>query len=104
MNRITSLTRVLALPVLAALLASGCALGRSVIDVKAPARSAVASGPAVKIVEVRDIRRFEVDPGDPSQPSLGDAAEIKDAKITERAIGRKRGGFGNALGDLALPD
>ena len=85
-------------------LASGCALGRSVIDVHAPQTAAPVSGEAVKIVEVIDARQFSTNPRDPSQPSLGDAAEIATAAVTSRAIGRKRGGFGQAFGDLALPD
>jgi hypothetical protein len=35
---------------------------------------------------------------------LGDAAEINDPKVIARAVGRKRGGFGAALGDVALPE
>jgi len=67
----------------------------------------VAANPAakaVKIVEVTDKRVFEARPSSPSTPSLENAADIKNAKITERAIARKRGGYGNALGDIVLPE
>jgi hypothetical protein len=104
MGGIPSFLRALAIPVLIGFLASGCAAGRSVIDVNVPEATAPESGPAVKIVDVRDLRQFEVNPADPSKPSIGDAKELQDSKITSHAIGRKRGGYGNAMGDLALPE
>lgn len=101
--------RQLGVLVIVAVLLSACAIGRSVIEVSPPT-SATSDGAtavkitAVKITEVRDLRRFSVNPRDPSQPSLGDAAEINDPKVTSRAVGRKRGGFGAALGDVTLPE
>jgi hypothetical protein len=85
---------------------SACALDRSVLDVRAP-DAAGAPPPAAgvaKIVEVRDRRSFEVNPSDPSRPSLGSADEIRDPAITARAIGRKRNTYGQALGDVVLPE
>ena len=104
MRRLISLLRPLAIPTLLAASLSACALGRSVIEVVPPASAASAGTAAVKVTEVRDLRRFTVNPRDPSEPSLGEAAEINDATITARAVGRKRGGFGAALGDVALPE
>lgn len=106
MHRLQALIRAVAIPALLAFCVSGCALGRSVIDVfvPAPTNASADSTHLVKITEVRDLRKFEVNPKDPSQPSLGDLAETQDFKITSHAIGRKRGGYGNALGDLALPE
>ncbi len=104
MRRLFSLVRPLAIPTLLAASLSACALGRSVIEVAPPASAASVGTAAVKVTEVRDLRRFTVNPRDPSEPSLGEAAEINDAKITSRAVGRKRGGFGAALGDVALPE
>ena len=103
-RRINSFLRPLVIPILLVVSLSACALGRSVIEVTPPASAAIAGTAAVKITEVRDTRRFTVNPRDPSEPSLGEAAEINDPKITARAIGRKRGGFGAALGDVALPE
>jgi hypothetical protein len=37
-------------------------------------------------------------------PSLMNAEEISNKSITSRAIARKRGGFGAALGDVLLPE
>lgn len=100
---ISPLRRIAVLTILAMVL-SACALGRSVIEVAPPASAVSAGSVAVKVTEVRDLRQFSVNPRDPSQPSLGDAAEINDPKVTARAVGRKRGGFGAALGDVALPE
>jgi hypothetical protein len=104
----TSLTRFLkiaAFSICLALTVSACAASRSVIDVTLPEEAAPAgNGPYVKIVEISDLRKFEVNPKDPSLPSLGDAAEIKDAKLTSRAVARKRNGYGMAMGDVVLPE
>jgi hypothetical protein len=85
---------------------SACALGRSVVDIEpAPAATATNDAKAVaKITEVRDLRKFEASPRDPSSPSLGEESELSDPKITSRAFARKRGGFGNAAGDVVLPE
>src|SRR2546430_1531912 len=65
----------LAVASLAALCLSGCALGRSVVDIRPPVSAASgSSGTAVKIVAVADQRSFEASPRSPSTPSLGDAA------------------------------
>lgn len=93
-----------ALVVLAGLL-TGCAAGRSTIDIpQAPTATATTGKAFVKIVEVRDLRRFEAAPKNPSTPSLQNPEEIKNPAITARAVARKRGGYGNALGDIVLPE
>jgi len=86
------------------LIATGCATTRGVIDIPAKAGANPSSGPAVRIDRVTDRRVFEVDPRQANIPSLMNDAEIKDPKITSRAIARKRGGFGKALGDVLLPE
>jgi uncharacterized lipoprotein YajG len=100
------LTRQLALVaiVVGVWLLSGCAATRSTFDV--PAVQAQASTPKglVQITDVRDIRRFEAAPRNPSTPSLQNPEELKDRAITSRAIARKRGGYGNAMADILLPD
>jgi hypothetical protein len=58
----------------------------------------------VKIVDVKDQRRFEVAPGQPSTPSLQNPADITNPAITSRAYARKRNGYGRALGDIILPE
>jgi uncharacterized lipoprotein YajG len=90
---------------LAAGLLSGCAATRSTIDlpVSRPEAARPATQKAVKLVRVSDKRMFELNPSEPSKPSLGNPEEIKDPAITARAIARKRGGFGMALADILLP-
>ena len=85
-------------------LALGCATTRGVIDI--PPQRAVnpPSGPAVRIDRVTDRRVFEINPRQANIPSLMNDAEIKDSAITSRAVARKRGGFGKALGDVLLPE
>jgi uncharacterized lipoprotein YajG len=88
---------------------SGCATTTSTVDVQS-AQAPAAQAPAVaakgfaKIMEVRDLRRFEAAPKDPSTPSLENAQELKNAAITSRAIARKRGGYGMAFANVLLPE
>jgi hypothetical protein len=49
------------------------------------------------------VRRFEIRPQQPSTPSLMDDAISNDA-LRVRAIARKRNGYGQALGDVLLPE
>jgi hypothetical protein len=83
-------------------LSSACATSRGTLDVRVPA-VASSQGPAVKIVSVTDRRTFEREPSDPSTPSLK-GGEIEDRSITSRAIARKRNSYGQALGDILLPE
>ena len=81
---------------------TGCALHRSVVTAEPQKVAESATGKAVVITRVTDLRTFEVSPGEPSTPSLMDGA-ITDKATTARAVGRKRGGFGKAFGDVLLP-
>lgn len=85
-------------------LMTGCAAMRSTFDVSIPPAQPVSAKGFVKLTEVKDARRFEAAPRDPSVPSLQNAEEIKDRSITSRAIARKRGGYGAALADILLPE
>ncbi|HEX6243268.1 MAG TPA: hypothetical protein VFZ61_20280, partial [Polyangiales bacterium] len=83
--------------------ASGCGAGRSVMTPTLPAVvTAAASAPAFKLVRVSDERVFQAKPPQANIPSL-DADDIDDAALKARAIGRKRGSFGKARGDIVLP-
>lgn len=83
---------------------SGCVTGRRTFDL--PVNSAIA--PAgnrgiVYIASVIDDRHFEIDPSDPSVPSInGDAAKMS-ATQRDHMIGRQRTTFGKAIGDVSLP-
>ena len=84
----------------------GCATSRSEIDVKAPSleqagNPEAGNGKKVYISAV-DERVFEIKPSQADIPSLKNA-ETTDRSITERALGRKRNGYGKALGDVLLP-
>jgi hypothetical protein len=74
-----------------------------VLDVEELESSNPASGDAVSFVRIVDARNFQVDPPQPSTPSLKND-EIDDESITLRAIARKRNGYGMALGDILLPE
>lgn len=89
---------------------AGCAATRSEVKLTAPAAAAPsavapAKGKVVAIRNVKDERVFEQAPTDASVPSLGfeGAAQATDA-TKARAIGRKRNGFGKAMGDVLLQD
>jgi hypothetical protein len=104
MHRTVSLLGRLALPLLLAFSLSACAIGRSAVDIALPTSTATDSKAFVKIVKVEDLRVFEASPPDAGTPSLENANEITDKTITSRAIARKRGGYGMALGDVVLPE
>ncbi|GAA0240710.1 YajG family lipoprotein [Rhodanobacter caeni] len=87
-------------------LTSGCATTRTTmsLDVPAPGSAVVSGGKPVVIDAVRDVRVFEIDPANPSTPSLKKGASYAlDATQRKQAIARKRGGFGKAFGDILLP-
>lgn len=82
---------------------TGCATSRGVVAPQMSAGVNPQSGVPVRIVTVEDKRSFQVEPSDPSIPSLMDN-NISDKSLTSRAIGRKRNSFGKALGDVILPE
>lgn len=85
-------------------LLGGCAASRSVVLPDAgTAIENPAQGLAVRIDKVEDARRFEAAPNTPDIPSLP-GNDLLNSSLTSRAIGRKRGGFGLALGDVLLPE
>ena len=98
------LHRICVTSLLSAVLLAGCAAGRTVVPAGIDPGSNPAQGAAVRLDGVEDARVFSASPPSPEMPSLMNAAEIQDPSITRRAIARKRGGFGNALGDVLLPE
>ena len=85
---------------------TGCATSRSEVklgDTGSVNNFAVTKSRVVLIRSVSDERVFEQTPNDPSTPSLGgEGANGASGDTKARAIGRKRGGFGKALGDVLL--
>jgi hypothetical protein len=93
---------------LASAVLGGCATSRSEVKIAAPAVTAPAAATkarAVVIRSVRDERMFMEKPADPSTPSLGlEGGGTSPDAVKARAIGRKRNGYGQALGDVLLQD
>lgn len=105
----SSLLRIPLIVTLAALLGA-CATNRSEIKLSSVAaakseysNALPAEAPSVAIRSVSDDRVFEEAPRRPSTPSLGfGGASSASDEIKARAIGRKRNGYGKALGDILL--
>lgn len=89
---------------IAAVALSGCVTGRRTFDLPVNSADAPAGNRGiVYIASVTDDRHFEIDPSDPSVPSVdGDAAKMS-ATQRDRMIGRQRNTFGKAMGDVSLP-
>jgi hypothetical protein len=100
---ITRHLRTFLWPAVLVLLLSACAAGRSTVEITPPSAVNPDGTAYAKIVSVEDLRKFEARPDDAGTPSLQNASDITDPSITARAVARKRGGFGMALGDIVLP-
>ena len=86
------------------LFVTGCAATRSVVPVDVvESVGNPTTGIDVKIVSVEDDREFQVKPKIPEIPSLSES-EVNNDSIKARAIGRKRNGYGHAIGDVLLPE
>lgn len=86
---------------------TGCATSRGVMSLDVPKEGQVGSqkaGPGVFIRSVKDARVFEDNPRDPSIPSLKGGMSKNPEELRNRAIARKRNGYGKALGDIVLPE
>ncbi|MBL8024181.1 MAG: flagellar biosynthesis protein [Elusimicrobia bacterium] len=82
----------------------GCAVGRGTLHVQVSLPENPAKGISVRIADVTDSRVFEHRPKRASTPSLMNASDYSNDEIKSRAIARKRGGYGQALGDILLPE
>ncbi len=91
-----------ALSIAAMALLSACAVTRSEIAITPQSSTQPAGSLVAVVVAPVDARLFEVAPTSPSIPSLKNSSEIGNKQITSRALGRKRGGFGAAMGDVLL--
>jgi hypothetical protein len=77
-------------------------MNRSEISIPPEASTQAANGVSAVVVDPVDARKFEVAPAQPSIPSLKEPLQIGNAQITSRALARKRGSYGLALGDVLL--
>jgi len=87
-----------------ALLFTGCATKRGEVALQVPTvktETVPSNGQQIYINSVVDKRVFEVKPPEPNIPSL-DPSEAQSDAIKARAVGRKRNGYGMALGDILL--
>ncbi len=89
-------------------LLGGCATTRGYTRLTVPEPAAVVTQSSARMIvidSVRDAREFQVDPRDPSVPSLKPGKQYQlDATQRETAIGRKRNTWGRAMGDWVLQD
>lgn len=86
------------------ILFTGCATKRGEVALQVPTtktETVLPNGKQVYINSVVDKRMFELKPAEPSTPSL-DPSEPQSDAIKARAVGRKRNGYGMALGDILL--
>lgn len=84
---------------------TGCVVGRRTLALPVP--TATTEAPAQKgtvyLESVTDDRHFENKPEAPSTPSIDGDVNTLSAEQRSMMVGRQRGGFGNAMGDIALP-
>jgi hypothetical protein len=94
------------LSILALAFLSGCVTGRRTFTLVVPPAGtypAPAVNGRIAIGAITDLRQFQNHPSDPSAPSIdGDVTQIT-AEARSTFIGRQRGGFGQAFGDVTLP-
>jgi hypothetical protein len=86
-------------------LMSGCVTGRRKFDLDAPVAGNYPTGlskGSVALVSISDVRHFENKPSDPSTPSIDGDVGLLSAEQRSTFIGRQRGGFGKAFGDITL--
>lgn len=89
--------------ILAIIGSSGCVVGRRSIALEVPtAQSVPASKGTVAIASITDSRAFQNKPGDPSTPSIDGDVNKESKDFLKTMIGRQRGGWGNAMGDIQL--
>jgi hypothetical protein len=87
------------------LLHSGCVTGRRNLTLDVPQATVTApTHGKVYIAAITDDRMFQNKPSDPSIPSIDGDVTMLSPEGKNRMIGRQRGGFGNAAGDIALAD
>ena len=99
MNKLVQIITILFLVLL-----TGCVLGRRTIDLPIQSVSNSSEGKGeVFIGNIVDNRIFQNNPSDPSIPSIDGDVHSLTPQQKGMMIGRQRGGFGNAAGDVALP-
>lgn len=82
---------------------SGCVLSTAEIRPQLEHVENPISTKTVFIESVVDVRQFELAPKQPSEPSVEYKKDLSNKKLLAQAIGRKRDGFGRAVGMVLLP-
>ncbi len=99
MNKLFKIISILLLVLL-----TGCVLGRRTVDLPVQSIPPGTEGKGeIFIGKIEDGRTFQNKPSDPSLPSIDGDVNTLTEKQKGMMIGRQRGGFGNAAGDVALP-
>jgi hypothetical protein len=86
---------------------SGCVTGRRSFGVDVPPAESYTKNPtkgSIVIGQVLDDRRFENKPDEPSTPSINGDVNMLTPEARSTFIGRQRGSFGHAWGDITLPE
>ena len=99
MNKLLQVITILFL-----ILLTGCVAGRRTIDLSVPSSPQITVEKGeIFIGRIEDNRTFQNNPSDPTNPSIdGDVTSLTE-KQKGLMIGRQRGGFGQAAGDVGLP-
>jgi hypothetical protein len=99
MNKLLQVITVLFL-----ILLTGCVVGRRTVDLPIQNIPEHSGGKGeIFIGSIEDNRVFQNKPSDPSIPSIDGDVHSLTPKEKGMMIGRQRGAFGRALGDIALP-
>jgi len=86
---------------------SGCVTGRRSFGVDVPPAESYTKNSAkgtISIGQVSDERHFENKPDEPSTPSINGDVNLLTPDARSTFIGRQRGSFGHAWGDITLPE
>lgn len=87
------------------LLLTACVTGTRSVTLEVPTQTSSKSGlGSVQIVNINDSRVFEQKPSSPNTPSSKSDVASLSAQAKSALIGRQRGGYGQAMGDVALPE
>ncbi len=87
-------------------LLTGCATSRGYLNITIPQETTAAkeNGMQVYIRNITDNRDFQARPSSPDIPSFGSKKDIGKEDLKNRAIGRKRNGYGKAMGNIFLDE
>ncbi|CAB1212179.1 hypothetical protein SFB21_0998 [Acinetobacter bouvetii] len=85
---------------------TGCVSTRGLVSLESPVKQMNTQERSLKtaVIKVEDMRVFEEKPKQANIPSLKGGLQKATASDKEKAIARKRNGYGKAMGDIFLRD